>query len=83
MKREELDRLVGQDLDHIARGAKGSPQATLRMVYNAHRRGDLANDPAAQASDTLLRSIATAARLANEFRADYDRAYFGELPLTA
>ncbi len=83
MKREELDRLTWKDLEHIARGAEGSPQATLRMVYSAHRRGDLAHDPATQVGETLARSIATVDRFAHAFHADYDRAYFGELPLTA
>lgn len=82
MKREQLDSLVWRDLEHIARGEKGSLQSALRMVYNAHRHGDLTHDPASLASDTLERSIASVHRFSNAFHASYDRAYFGELPLT-
>lgn len=78
MKREELDRLVARDLDHITRGAKGSPQATLRMVYNAHRRSDLAKDPTASASRTLGRSIGAVVKRDGDFRPEFDSRYFGE-----
>jgi hypothetical protein len=81
MKREELDKLVWRDLDHIPRGEKHSLQGALRVVYNVQRRGDLSHDPSARASETLARSVASVHRLTTAFRADYDRAYFGEVAL--
>ena len=57
MKRKLLDAIIAEELDHIDRGAKGSDQNALRIVYNTVRRRDLGRNPDTPRAQSLLRAI--------------------------
>lgn len=57
MRRVELDRLVGHELEMIPRGPKHSEQNAFRMIYNMIRRRELGRDPQAPASESLDMAI--------------------------
>ena len=57
MKAAVITRLLEEELAHIPRAEKGSPQNEFRMLYTYHRRRDLANDPNAPARDALHAAV--------------------------
>ena len=77
MKREEMAAAVRQDLEHIARGPKGSPQNMFRMTYTQIRRRDLSNDQDAPRSTSLGQAIESIRRQYSDLEPEYDREYFG------
>lgn len=79
MKRKELDRIVGQDLDHIPIGAKGSSsQNELRMIYNLIRRRDLGRNASANRGDSFRRAVEAVRAQKPEFIPEYDAGYFAQ-----
>jgi hypothetical protein len=77
MKRDELNKKVTEELDHIPRGLRGSTQNEFRMRYNVIRRRDLGRNPASLAKDSLLKAIETARNDEPGFMPSYDRKFFG------
>ena len=76
MKREEMRKIIKEELKHILRGPRGSDQNMLRVYYNGMRMTDLSQNPACPAKETLTRAI-------EEFRKDhpyfmpiYERDFF-------
>jgi hypothetical protein len=57
MKAATMTRLLEEELTHIPRAEKGSPQNEFRMLYTYHRRRDLASDPNAPARNALFAAI--------------------------
>lgn len=76
MKREQLSRLVGEDLDHIAEGTKGSVQRELRMLFNTRRRRDLGRDSTTPRGQTLRYAIDFLKKDCPDFDPEYDKHYF-------
>jgi hypothetical protein len=76
MKRELLNKLVSEELDHIAQGEKGSDQNALRLVYNTIRRRDLGRDPATHRSQSLRKAIEAVRESSRDFVPEYDEEYF-------
>jgi hypothetical protein len=77
MKLTEMIERIDSELHHIPRAEKGSAQNTLRMLYNFHRRKDLARRPDAPASSTLLKAIATTTGEYPYFSPSFDHEFFG------
>jgi hypothetical protein len=57
MKAATVTHLLHEELSHIPRSHKGSTQNVFRMLYNYHRRRDLANDPKAPARNALFAAV--------------------------
>jgi shikimate kinase len=59
MKKEEMDKLVGEELDHIPRAEPGSLQNYLRLYYSGLRKTSLRKDAAIKLTkeDVLLQAI--------------------------
>jgi DNA-binding PadR family transcriptional regulator len=53
--RDEIEKIVGPELEHIPRGARGSSQNKLRMLYNALRRNSLGLHGSPQTKEEVLR----------------------------
>ena len=78
MKRQELNQIVGQELEHIEMGHKGSVQNEFRMLYNMVRRRELGRDASAPPSDSLRKAVDAVREHDSEFIPEYDSTYFGE-----
>jgi len=76
MKREELNRKVTEELNHIPRSIKGSNQNWLREYYNGMRMTDLSRNPTFPAKETLVRAIETMKKDKPNFLPVYDREFF-------
>ena len=74
MKRDLLNALVGEDLEHIPRG--DLDQNTLRSVYNMSRRRYLARDPLAPQRRTLSAAVQQIRNNNPTFIPTYDSDYF-------
>ena len=74
MKREELNKKVGEELKHIPRGS--FDQNMLRACYNMLRRHDLGLNPEYPAKETLVRSIETVREDKPDFLPIYDKEFF-------
>ncbi len=75
MKRDELNKKVTEELQHIPRGSLD--QNMLRAYYNGMRRHDLSLTPALPAKDTLIRAIEILRKDKPDFLPMYDRDFFG------
>ena len=75
MKKEEMNKRIRDEIEHIPRADKGSPQNTFRMMYNIHRRRDLARQADAPASRTLIKAMVSVTReyprFSPSFRSDF------------
>lgn len=83
MRREEMDRIVGLELERIPEWTPHTPkldQSLLRFTYNAHRRHDLSQDPDTPRGTSLQRSISAVASTRPEAAPEYDRRFFEGLP---
>ncbi len=76
MKREVLDALVGEDLDHIPRG--DLDQNILRSIHNMQRRHDLAEDPATPWHDSLVSAVAAIRKDNPAFEPTYLAEHFAD-----
>ncbi len=75
--RDETEKIVGPELEHIPRGARGSSQNMLRMLYNMLRRHSLALPRIPQTKEEVLRVAVTAVREEDQdFTPQYDNDYF-------
>lgn len=77
MKRDEMIQRIDFELQHVPRAERGSVQNAFRMLYNFHRRKDLARHREARASTTLMKAIASVTREYPYFSPSFDRHYFG------
>ena len=76
MKREELDRKVGEELEHIPRIKGNLNQNLFRSAYNMIRRHDLAVNPATPASESFNRALEQAKQDNPSFSPVCDRDFF-------
>jgi len=76
MKRDELNKKVTEELEHIPKDLKGSTQNELRMLYNLIRRRELGRNPASLAKDSLVKAIEAVKKDKPDFLAIYDREFF-------
>lgn len=76
MTRDELNRRVGGELEHIPR--KPWPQGLIRADYNARRRHELSENPATPRAATFARTLASVRATVPDFDPQYDRAFFEE-----
>jgi len=76
MKREELNKKVTEELEHIPKDLRGSTQNELRMLYNLIRRRELGQNPASSAKGSLLKAIETLRKDKPDFSPIYDRDFF-------
>ena len=79
MNREIKARLIRDEMEHIPRGAKLSPQNKLRYAYQMLRSHSLGERAEAQQtrSEVLLSAIAVLRRAHPEAEPKYDKEYFG------
>jgi len=75
MKKLEIDFQIKQDLTHIPRGVKGSPQNILRMQYAIVRRHDISKTTKTK-EDTLREAIIIVKKQFPDFQPKYDATYF-------
>ena len=78
MKREEMNAKVDEELKHIPRHLRGSPQNHLRVTYNGIRRRDLARNPSADRHQSLVSALEAFRISYPDFTPAYDKDYFGE-----
>ena len=76
MKREQLDCIVGEELDHIPEGSKGSAQQELRLAYNMIHRRELGRNPNSSKEESLRYAIDAVRVKSPDFQAEHDRHYF-------
>jgi len=78
MKKEEMDKLVGKELDHIPRGLRGSPQNSLRLYYSGMRKTSLRGDAVTKLTkeDVLLQAINELKKSNPDFKPLYDLEFF-------
>jgi hypothetical protein len=76
VKRDEMNAAIARDLDHMPRGARGSPQNHLRAAYRMTRAHHLAADPVPLRLTTLEESIAVVQVRFPRFEPEYDQYYF-------
>ncbi len=76
MKREELNRKVGEELEHIPRIEGELKQNLFRSAYNQIRGHDLAVNPAIPASESFNRALEQARQGNPSFSPVYDRDFF-------
>jgi hypothetical protein len=77
MRREELNRIIGEELGNIPEGNKGSAQQELRWLYNMTRRKDLGRNPNTPRSRSLQYAIERIKERNPDFHPEYDEHYFG------
>jgi hypothetical protein len=79
MKKEEMTKIVNEELEHIPRTGRRiyDAQAKLRMFYNGMRRHDLKAEKTKE--DTLRRCIELVKKDDADWRPRYDRNFF-DLP---
>ena len=76
LTRAEIETTVSAELEHIPRGARGSSQNMLRMLYNMLRRHSLATG-IPQTKEEVLRAAVNAVREEDpEFTPEYDKDFF-------
>lgn len=77
LTRDEIEKIVGPELEHIPRGSRGSSQNMLRMLYNMLRRHNLALPGTPQTKEAVLREAINAVREEDpDFTPDYDKDLF-------
>ena len=78
MKKSEIDSQIAEDLKHIPREVKGSPQNHLRMYYAPLRRHDLTKTTKTK-EETLKEAILQVRKSFPNFTPKYDKNYFKNL----
>ena len=82
MDKQDIDRIVREELLHISFNTANPWQRMFRMMYNMVRRQDLAQDPAADRGASLLRCVEDLRESSPDFNPidlDYDTTYFGPM----
>jgi hypothetical protein len=74
MKKEEMTRIVNDELERLPRTSEWDAQAELRLVYNALRRQDL--KLRRNREQTLARCIEHVKKEHPFWTPEYDRGYF-------
>lgn len=74
MKREEMNRILSEELAGIPRGDLS--QNSLRSIYNAFRRHDLALDPSTPRNQSLERALGQLRASGAGSTPTYDRDLF-------
>jgi ATP-dependent DNA helicase RecG len=75
--RAEIEQIIGSELEHIPRGAHGSSQNMLRMLYNMLRRHSLTISAIPQTKEEVLREAVNAVREEDpDFTPEYDKDFF-------
>jgi Mn-dependent DtxR family transcriptional regulator len=75
--RDEIEKIVGPELEHIPRGARGSSQNMLRMLYNMLRRHSLTISATPQTKEEVLREAVNAVREEDpDFTPEYEKDFF-------
>jgi Mn-dependent DtxR family transcriptional regulator len=75
--RDEIERIVGLELEHIPHGARRSSQNMLRMLYNMLMRHSLALQGGPQTKEEVLREAINAVREEDpDFTPEYDKDFF-------
>jgi len=78
MNKEEMDKLIGEELDHIPRGLRGSPQNLIRLYYSGMRKTSLRRDATTKTTkeDVLLQVINELKKNNPDFKPSYDPEFF-------
>lgn len=78
MKKEEMDKLVGKELDHIQSGLRGSLQNYLRLYYSGMRKTSLREDAVTKLTkeEVLLQAINELKKDNPDFIPLYDTKFF-------
>ena len=78
MTRDQMDRQVGEELNHIPNWP-GEHQGELRMIYNMARRRSLGakGGKKQSAKDILDYSVQSVRERHPTAQVNYDRSYFG------
>ncbi len=76
MKREEMNRTIGDELEHIPQFARGTDQNLFRAVYNMIRRHDLGQNPAFSRSASLENALKEMRTLKPNFVPEYESDFF-------
>lgn len=78
MKREKMEGMVREELVHIPRGERGSPQNELRAGYNMLRRHDLSIPNPEGRKTTITKMIEQLKKSpdAITFPFQYDKEFF-------
>lgn len=74
MKRDDMNRLVSKELEHIPRGF--TQQNLFRATYNMIRRHDLSENPTTPARESLDRALEQDKQTFPGFSPVYDQAFF-------
>jgi hypothetical protein len=77
MRNADLVRRIRNELEHIPRGERCSPQNLLRMLYNFYRRRQLSRNPSGQARWSLFRALVSTQREYPYFQPSVDEWFFG------
>ena len=77
LTRAEIETRVSAELEHIPRGARGSSQNMLRILYNMLKRHSLTLSAIPQTKEEVLREAVNAVREEDpDFTPEYDKDFF-------
>lgn len=77
MSLPNMQSQVRDELAHILKGQRGSPQRRFRAFYAMERQHDLSSNPAALRAVSLIRAVADIRKHVDpNFKPDYDRDFF-------
>ena len=79
MKREEMNQKTANELMHIPKVKVNLEQNIFRFRYNAVRRHDLAENPAAPPSVSFIKVLEQARKTNPSFLPIYDRDFFPDV----
>ncbi len=74
MKRENMNKILESELEHIPRGSRGSTQNQLRFYYSAYRRKGMVRSE--QRGEALKEAISRLKEENPSFRPAYDESFF-------
>ena len=84
MKKQEMNRILREETQHISSDKAKRWQALFRMTYNVTRRHDLGQNPATKRRESFLRCLEDMRQTFPDFNPvdlDYDISFFGPVPL--
>lgn len=79
MKREEMEQKVANELKRIPHIKGNLEQNLFRLVYNAVRRHDLAQNPATPPSLSFGKALKEVRKTSPSFLPIYDRDFFPDV----
>ena len=83
MDKQELDKIIREDMLHISFNTVNPWQRMLRMLYNMVRRQDLYQNPSSEPRESLMKCVEELRGSNPDFNPidlDFDTAYFGGIP---